>query len=142
MTETEIEIITKIVDTYRTEQIQFGAMYILPDGRLLCLNRLENGHSDLSAFLASKGIEKEYRQGFASLYLRTLGGIRINTKLRFIDLVDVQPTAKQYASLTEALRFMQDDIQVTANGKTETYKGKTAEEIIEQIKKLIGEENR
>lgn len=132
----EKELLESIIKQYETSDIQLGSMYILPDGRLLYLGNTGYGHSDLSSYLNEKGIEKDFELGRSSKFLRELGWIRINTQMKFIDLINIRPTAQQYVQLTKALDFMKDDIQVSVFKQFKIYKGRTSDEIIKLIKRF------
>lgn len=133
--------IASIIGYYKTDHITYGSMYILPDGTLLDLGSTGYGHSDLSAYLDELGIEIAYRPGTASKYLRSLNWVRLNTKLKFIDFPDKVFTSKQERKLTEAIDYMQDDIQVTVKGQSKVYKGVTTEYIIDRVKRCYSSGN-
>lgn len=130
------DTINSIIETYKTDKITYGSMYILPDGTLLDLGNSGYGHSDLSSYLNNIGIEIDYELGKASKLLKSLGWIRLNTKLNFIDFPDNVFTSKQEDKLKEAIDYMGNDIQVTAKGQSKVYKGELPEYIISRVKRL------
>ena len=75
----------EITFRYLTDTLPYGALYITDKGRICDLSMLENGHAD---FWAELGIEN------AKEYLESLGWIKANTKLGYIDGV-VKPTKEQ-----------------------------------------------
>lgn len=130
------DTINSIIETYKTDRIVYGSMYILPDGTLLDLGNSGYGHSDLSRYLNDVGIEIDYELGKASKLLKSLGWIRLNTKLKFIDFPDNVFTSEQEDRLKEAIDYMGNDIQVTAKGQSKVYKDKIPEYILGRVKRL------
>lgn len=130
------DTLNNIIETYKTDRIAYGSMYILPDGTLLDLGNSGYGHSDLSSYLNNIGIEIDYELGKASKLLKSLGWIRLNTKLNFIDFPDNVFTSKQEDKLKEAIDYMGNDIQVTAKGQSKVYNGELPEYIISRVKRL------
>ena len=89
-----------IIKTFETDSIAYGAMYFLPDGRILDLSVLEYGHSEFMALINS-----------TASALKEQGWIRLNTKLKYIEKPK-EITAAQAARLESALAFMGEDVQI------------------------------
>ncbi|MGN0804162.1 MAG: hypothetical protein ACI4MN_02125 [Candidatus Coproplasma sp.] len=85
----------KYIKKFLTDTIALGAMYILPDGRMLDLSLLENGHSD---FFAITGLSAED--------LKKQGWIRLNTKVGYIELPFGQITKEQELALSKIKEIM------------------------------------
>ena len=134
------DTINNIIETYKTDRIVYGSMYILPDGTLLDLGNSGYGHSDLSSYLNDVGVEIDYELGKASKLLKSLGWIRLNTKMKFIDFPDNVFTSEQEDRLKEAIDYMGNDIQVTAKGQSKVYKDKIPEYILGRVKRLYSSE--
>ena len=128
-------VLNSIIEKYSTNSISYGSMYILPDGTLLDLGDSGYGHSDLSAYLNDVGVENDYEQGKASKLLKSLGWIRLNTKLKFIDFPDKMFTSAQEQKLKDAIDYMGNDVQVTVGGQTKIYKDKIPEYILYRVKR-------
>lgn len=97
------EILETVVNRLKTGSIPHGAMYILPDGTLLDLSILENGHADLWAYLDEKIPKTSYPQGDISNFLLDLGWIKANTKEEYISS-DFIPTPKQIEIISKILK--------------------------------------
>lgn len=128
-------VLNSIIEKYSTNSISYGSMYILPNGTLLDLGDSGYGHSDLSAYLNDVGVENDYEQGKASKLLKSLGWIRLNTKLKFIDFPDKMFTSAQEQKLKDAIDYMGNDVQVTVNGQTKIYKDKIPEYILYRVER-------
>jgi hypothetical protein len=96
-------ILGEVVDRLKTDSIPYGATYILPDGTLLDLSLLENGHADLWAYLDERIPETSYPQGDISNFLLDLGWIKANTKEGYISS-DFIPTPKQIEIISKILK--------------------------------------
>lgn len=110
-------------------------MYILPDGRLLYLGDSGWGHAEVPNFINQNGYEINYQEGTASKLLKSLGWIRLNTKLKFIDFCDRMFTSEQEKQLKFAVDYMKNDIQVTVKNQSKIYNGVTTEYIISRVKR-------
>ena len=132
---TQQEVLQKIIDTYKTDHIGYGSMYILPDGTLLYLGDSGWGHASVSSYINENGYEINYKEGTASNLLRSLGWIRLNTKIRFIDFCDKVFTSQQETQLEYAIDYMENDIQVIVKGQSKVYKDVSAEYIINRVKR-------
>lgn len=97
------QIIEEIIKQLKTENIPFGAMYILPDGNILDLSTFENGHADLWVYLDERIPSISYSQANIANFLRDLGWIKANTKERYIESHHI-PTKKQTEKLAEILK--------------------------------------
>lgn len=127
--------IKTLIASYKTFAITLGSMYILPDGTLLDLGDSGYGHSNVSEYLNELGLEKDYEMGKSSKLLKEMGWIRLNTKLKFIDLSETKPTEAQYEQLLRALDFMKDDIQITSKTGFKIYKNVDSDYILDRIKR-------
>lgn len=132
--EKQKEAIDTIISTYKTNHVTYGSMYILPNGIMLDLGNSEYGHAIVSDYLNECGVEIDYEIGRASKLLKSLGWIRINTKLRFIDFTNSMFTDAQEEKLKDAIGFMKTDIEVTVLGNSKVYRNVTPEYIIEWVK--------
>lgn len=132
---TQEEMLKKIIDAYLTDPISYGSMYILPDGRLLYLGDSGWGHANVSYFINQNGHEIDYKEGTASKLLKSLGWIRLNTKLKFIDFCDTMFTSAQETQLEYAIDYMENDVQVTVKGQSKIYKNVSAEYILSRVKR-------
>ena len=97
------QVIEEIIRRLKTENIPFGATYILPDGTILDLSSLENGHADLWAYLDEQIPVTSYPQLDIANFLRDLGWIKANTKEGYITSNRV-PTEKQTEKIAEILK--------------------------------------
>lgn len=93
----------EIIKRFETSAFAVGAMYILPDGRLLDLSILENGHLDFFSMLDVDDPPS---------YLKRLGWIRLNTKIKYVELPSAPMTAIQKQKLDVALKLMGDGVQI------------------------------
>lgn len=91
----------KDISKFETDTIAFGAMYILPNGTMLDLSLLPSGHADFWALL-----------NISSDDLKRQGWVRLNTKLKYVELPLLPLTERQEKQLQRALDFMGDDIQI------------------------------
>ena len=132
---TQQEVLQKIIDTYQTDHIGYGSMYILPDGKLLYLGDSGWGHASVSSYINENGYEINYKEGTASNLLKSLGWIRLNTKLRFIDFCDNVFTSAQEPQLEYAIDYMEKDVQVTVKSQSKIYKNVSAEYILSRVKR-------
>ncbi|MCH5259217.1 MAG: hypothetical protein J1F18_05650 [Lachnospiraceae bacterium] len=89
-----------IIKTFETDSVAYGAMYILPDGRMLNLSVLQNGHAEFWVLINSSAQE-----------LKALGWLRLNTKLKYVEKPK-EITAAQAARLESAMAFMGEDVQI------------------------------
>lgn len=94
------ESIENAVERFKTEAMGLGAMYVLPDGTMLDLSMLENGHADFWKI-----------SGCSDIRLKALGWMRLNTKLKYVEMPS-RITAAQSARLEQAMAFMGDDVQI------------------------------
>ena len=97
------QIIEEIIKQLKTENIPFGAMYIVPNGTILDLSTFENGHADLWAYLDERIPITSYPQLDIANFLRDLGWIKANTKEGYI-ASDRVPTKKQTEKIAEILK--------------------------------------
>lgn len=132
--EKQKEAISTIISKYKITSIPYGSMYILPNGTMLDLGNSGYGHAMISDYLNECGVEIDYEIGRASKLLKSLGWIRVNTKLRFIDFPNSMFTDAQEEKLKDAIDFMRDDIQVTVLNQSRVYRDVTPEYIIERVK--------
>lgn len=93
----------EVIRRFETSAFAVGAMYILPDGRLLDLSILENGHLDFFSMLDVDDPPS---------YLKRLGWIRLNTKIKYVELPSAPMTAIQKQKLDIALKLMGDGVQI------------------------------
>lgn len=89
-----------ILKKFETDAVALGAMYILPDGRMLDLNMFEYGHAE---FLKITDCSAEYLKG--------KGWIRLNTKLKYIELPE-NPTQAQQERLQAVFNTFGNDFQI------------------------------
>lgn len=124
-----------LVKTYKGNNVGYGSVYIMPDGTFLNLGDNGYGHSDVSYFLNENGLEIDYQPSKASKRLRNLGWIRVNTKLKFIEMPNFMYNESQEEPLKEAIRFMGNDVQIAINDDRKIYKNVDTDYIIDRIKK-------
>ena len=130
------EFLKIIINDYKCNDIIWGSMYILPDGTLLNLGDSGYGHSDLSTLLNDYNFEVNYQSGKASPLLKSLGWIRLNTKVKFVDLPKIKPTDIQYEKLLLALDYMKSDYQITCpDNQFKIYKDRVSDDVIKLIKR-------
>ena len=98
------QIIEEIINRLKTDTIPYGAVYILPDGTILDLSLLENGHGDLWVYLDEKIPQTSYPQADISKFLRDLGWIKANAKEEYISS-DCVPTPKQMQIIEKILKI-------------------------------------
>ena len=98
------EIIKAVIEKFRTNNIPYGPMYILPNGDILDLSILENGHMDFWDYLDTLIPITSYPQYDITNYLRDLGWIKANTKVEYIES-DYMPTEKQLNRICEILKL-------------------------------------
>ena len=89
------------IKRFETDSIAFGAMYILPDGTMLDLSLLPNGHADF--FVCTNT---------SSAILKQQGWVRLNTKLKYIELPTKPLGKRQKQQVQRAITFMGCDIQI------------------------------
>ena len=92
--------IDKAIELFKTEAIGLGAMYVLPDGTMLDLGGLENGHASFWKIA-----------GCSDIKLKSLGWMRLNTKLKYVEMPK-QITAAQSLRLEQAMAVMGDGVQI------------------------------
>lgn len=92
--------IDKLITKFKTDEIAYGAMYILPDGRMLDLSLLENGHAEFWEIVNCSAEE-----------LKANGWLRLNTKLKYVELPS-QPTAQQMMRLKNIFDLYGDNFQI------------------------------
>lgn len=97
-------VLRETVARFKTDSIPYGAMYILPNGTVLDLSALENGHADLWAYLDDRIPITSYPQYDIVNYLRDKGWIRANTKEQYIETENI-PTEKQTLKIAEILKL-------------------------------------
>ena len=90
-------VIDKLTRTY----VPFGALYVLPDGRILDLSVLPAGHDEFFEMT-----------GFTAQILSAIGWLRANTKARYVQYPDCLITAKQVIILEEIKKMAGDDLQI------------------------------
>lgn len=90
----------EIIKKFETDAVAFGAMYILPDGRMLDLSMLENGHAEFWE-MADCSTEE----------LRSIGWLRLNTKLKYVELPQ-NPTEEQRERLQTVFNTFGNDFQI------------------------------
>ena len=88
-----------IISTFETDALAHGSMYILPDGRMLDLTFC-GGHAEFCALVGSTPQE-----------LRALGWIRLNTKIKYVELPS-KPTEKQSERLRSVFETFGEDFQI------------------------------
>ena len=96
----DIEIGDNVIKKFRTNNVVYGAMYILPDGQMLDLSMLVNGHAEFVAMLGS-----------TAEVLKLKGWLKLNTKLKYIDLPS-NPTSMQLAELNRIYAVFGRDFQL------------------------------
>lgn len=104
LSDTQKIVLEEVVNRLKTDTIPYGAVYILPDGRLLDLSILENGHADLWAYLDEEIPKTSCPQYDSANFLRDLGWIKANTKEEYISS-DYTPTPKQMSSIEKILKI-------------------------------------
>lgn len=124
-----------LVKTYKGNNVGYGSVYIMPDGTFLNLGDSGYGHSNISYFLNENGLEIDYQPSKASKRLRNLGWIRVNTKVKFIEMPNFMYNESQEEPLKEAIRFMGNDVQIAINDDRKIYQNVDTDYIIGRIKK-------
>ena len=104
LSDTQKTVLEEVANCLKTDTIPYGAVYILPDGRLLDLSILENGHADLWAYLDEEIPKTSCPQYDIANFLRDLGWIKANTKEEYISS-DYTPTPKQMRSIEKILKI-------------------------------------
>lgn len=89
-----------VVKKFETDAMSLGAMYILPNGKMLDLSMLENGHAEFRDMVNCTAEE-----------LKSLGWLRLNTKLKYVELPQ-NPTEQQAARLQSVFDLFGEDFQV------------------------------
>lgn len=89
------------IEEFKTETLAFGAMYIMPNGEMLDLSILPNGHAEFFALTNT-----------TSDCLKSQGWVRLNTKLKYIELPAQPLTKQQETQIKRALAFMGDNVQI------------------------------
>lgn len=90
-------VIDKLTCTY----VPFGALYVLPNGRILDLSTLPLGHKDFFEMT-----------GFSAETLSAIGWLRANTKVGYAKLPDCPLTAKQTFILEEIKKIAGESLQI------------------------------
>ena len=108
------EIINELIDRFRSDNIPYGPMYILPNGDILDLSTLENGHMDFWDYLDTLIPITSYPQYDITNYLRDLGWIKANTKVEYIES-DYMPTEKQLNRICEILKMYSVTAKIQIN---------------------------
>ena len=90
-------VIDKLTRTY----VPFGALYVLPDGRILDLSVLPAGHDEFFEMT-----------GFTAQTLSAIGWLRANTKVGYVQYPDCLVTAKQVIMLEEIKKMAGNDLQI------------------------------
>ena len=103
MKEVYNQLLQAIIEQLKTENIPYGAMYILPDGMILDLSLLENGHVDLWAHLNERIPTASYPQENIIKFLRDLGWIKANTKEKYVE-TNCLPTEQQKQRIKRILK--------------------------------------
>ena len=101
----------EVVARLKTDSIPNGAMYILPNGTLLDLSTLENGHADLWAYLDERISITSYPQYDIVNYLRDKGWIKANTKEKYIETDNI-PTEKQTLKIAEIIKLYPISVKI------------------------------
>ena len=104
LSDTQKTVLEEVANCLKTDTIPYGAVYILPDGRLLDLSILENGHADLWAYLDKEIPKTSCPQYDIANFLLDLGWIKANTKEEYISS-DYTPTPKQMRSIEKILKI-------------------------------------
>ncbi len=94
-------VLRETIARLQTDSIPYGAMYITPDGTVLDLSTLENGHVDLWAYLDERIPITSYPQYDIVNYLRDKGWRKANTKVGYIETQ--YSTAKQMLLVDDIL---------------------------------------
>ncbi|MCH5162644.1 MAG: hypothetical protein J1G38_04060 [Clostridiales bacterium] len=89
-----------VIATFVTRSVAYGAMYILPDGRMLDLSTLEYGHAEFCELLGKSPQE-----------LKESGWIRLNTKLKYVEKPG-KITDAQADRLEETFAFMGERVPI------------------------------
>ena len=105
------EVLREVVTRLKTDLIPYGAMYILPNGTVLDLSALENGHADLWAYFDERISMTSYPQYDIVNYLRDKGWIRANTKVQYIEMEQI-PTEKQTSKIAEILKIYPINVKI------------------------------
>lgn len=98
--------LNELVQYFHTDDVAFGAMFLLPNGDFLDISLLTGGHAEFSEL-----------SGYSISELKEKGWIRLNTKLRYIDLSGVRITSAQVNPLKRVVAFMGGDIQLKLSDK-------------------------
>ena len=104
-------VLQEVVARLKTDSIPCGAMYILPNGTVLDLFALENGHADLWAYFDERISKTTYPQYDIVNYLRDKGWIRANTKVQYIEMEQI-PTEKQTRKIAEILKIYPINVKI------------------------------
>lgn len=124
-----------LVKNYKGYTVGYGSVYIMPNGTILNLGDSGYGHGNVSYFLNENGLEIDYQPGKASKRLRNLGWIRVNTKVKFIEMPNFMYNESQEEPLKEAIRLMGNDVQIAINNDRKIYQNVATDYIIDRIKK-------
>lgn len=111
LSDTQKTVLEEVANCLKTDTIPCGAIYILPDGTILDLSFLENGHADLWAYLDEKVLETTYPQYDIANFLRDLGWIKANTKEKYISS-DCIPTPKQMEIIEKIFKIYPIKMQI------------------------------
>lgn len=90
-------VIDKLTRTY----VPFGALYVLPDGRILDLSVLPAGHDEFFEMT-----------GFTAQTLSAIGWLRANTKVGYVQYPDCLVTAKQVIIIEQIKKITWEALQI------------------------------
>lgn len=133
--------VKELLNDYRANHFSIGSYYIDTDGNIYDLGNSGYGHAEVSTLLNDNGLEVDYEVSKASKLLKSFGWIRLNTKLNFIELPDIEISNRQEQPLKEAIEIMKsnilfgDTIQISYKNEVKTYAGWNSEDLWNRILK-------
>ena len=93
--------LSAIIDKLTCTHVPFGAIYVLPDGRILDLTALALGHEEFFEMT-----------GLTAQTLSVIGWLRANTKVGYAKLPVCPLTAKQMSILEEIKKIVGEGLQI------------------------------
>lgn len=93
--------LSAVIDKLTRAYVPFGALYVLPDGRILDLATLPLGHEEFFEMT-----------GLTAQSLSEVGWLRANTKAGYVQLPDCPLTAKQVIILEEIKKIAGGNLQI------------------------------